>query len=244
MQTAPVVLADYALKTWCKECSETIGKITNITNALNSMQINECALSKRVVATVGQGDPNILGAMWGEMTAEMKLGNKSPESDSWHSAKKKIASETTPSTNLRTKTTGCPKKIKDTFSAGSFISNLLGISSKSDELSDIIRGYFGDIVISEDTESFYLGKILLPCSENNSMSIEDMVEGKTYNMNKEGTCTKISSSLYDKIHKNLKDYIDSIKSGQSKTDFKYIASPGIPVYRILWKSVFKRNRGI
>ncbi|WP_237384784.1 conjugal transfer protein TraH [Yersinia enterocolitica] len=45
MQAAPYVAFDMALKTMCKECADTLGKIEQITNFLNGIQLNECALA-------------------------------------------------------------------------------------------------------------------------------------------------------------------------------------------------------
>ena len=75
IQMTPTIALDFAIKTWCKECSESMSKFAAMTDGLNAMNLNECAMSKRLVATVGQGDPNILGALWGEVTSDIKLSS-------------------------------------------------------------------------------------------------------------------------------------------------------------------------
>lgn len=60
MQAAPYVAFDMALKTMCKECADTLGKIEQITNFLNGIQLNECALAKPIATAMVERDATAL----------------------------------------------------------------------------------------------------------------------------------------------------------------------------------------
>ena len=52
MSSAPAVAFDLGLKTLCEQCSNTIKNLEAMSDTLNNLQMNECAASKSLVATV------------------------------------------------------------------------------------------------------------------------------------------------------------------------------------------------
>ncbi len=77
MQAAPYVAFDMALKTMCKECADTLGKIEQITNFLNGIQLNECALAKPIATVAITQDAEALKGLWTEMTGTKSLDEAS-----------------------------------------------------------------------------------------------------------------------------------------------------------------------
>ena len=57
------VAFDLALNTLCEPCSTIISKFEAIANQLNSLQLDECAAGKQIVATLSEQDitPEALG---------------------------------------------------------------------------------------------------------------------------------------------------------------------------------------
>ena len=241
LQMLPAVAFDMALKEVAKELSESMGKLTAITDYLNNIQMNECAMAKRLVTTVRQGNPDILGEMWGEMTGDQQLNIQSKK-DNFYSVGQDIkANDNNPTQDLRPRTSGCPELVRDVFKGGSVIAHAtqkVGLS----EYAGIMRGYIGDVIIKDGL--IPTARSEAPCRENNEASLEDMLEGQTWGMDEQGKCTQTQKgkSLYALIHKRLTGIGEGLKNNQPLTAVQQSfvdATPGIPVYAILRKAVVK-----
>ena len=241
VQMLPAMAFDMALKEVSKELSESMGKLTAITDYLNNIQMNECAMAKRLVTTVRQGNPDILGEMWGEMTGDQQLNLKSKH-DNWYSVGMNIKeNDNNPTQDLRPRTSGCPKLVRDVFKGGSVIAHAteqVGLS----EYAGIMRGYVGDVIIKDGL--IPTARSEAPCKENNEASLEDMLEGQTWSMDEQGQCTKTQKgkSLYTLIHQRLTGMGEVLKNNKPLTAVQQSfvdATPGIPVYAILRKAVVK-----
>jgi conjugative transfer pilus assembly protein TraH len=248
MQAAPAVAFDMALKTMCKECSETLVKLESVADWLNGIQLNECALSKRLVATVSQGDPNILSAMWGEMTSDVSLSQAIDRS--WQEAQENVrANHYQPTVDLKTKTNACSKTFKAIFTTGSVIahaSDNVGMSA----YADVIRGYIGDVYIrADEADKIPISTSIEPCPQNQQTSLEDMLYGRVYAKKEDGSCNKDSppdkpDSVIAIVRSHLESIADKIPAQipLTRDEEEFInATPNIPVYAILRKAFIKDN---
>ncbi len=244
MQAAPAVAFDMALKTMCKECSETITKLEAAANWLNGLQMNECAMSKKLVATVSEGDPNVLKPMWGEMTSGVSLGQAIDRS--WTEAQENVrANDGKPTQDLKALTDQCPADFKAIFQDGSLIhhvSDRVGLT----DYEDTIRGFLGDVFIKAgNTDLIPTAYEIPPCSENEGMTVKDMLEGNVYDQSVSQTCSKSAGkSVRDIVTDRMTDLVDNMKNNQPQPAevANFINTSGhIPVYAILRKAVIKNN---
>lgn len=242
MQAAPAVAFDMALKTMCKECSETITKLEAMADELNSIQMNECAMSKRLVATVQSGDSNITGAMWNEMTSDRSLRESLERS--WQEAQEKVrANDNKPTHDLKVLTDGCPKSVKDLFATGSVIQHAtekVGMGTHA----DIIRGYVGDVVmVATKDDPIPQAHKISACGGNQKTTLEDMLHGRALAKSTDGTCTKDSSkSVLAIVRTRMESIANKLRAGTVLTteESQFInATPNVPVYSILRKAVIK-----
>ena len=120
LQAAPAVAFDMAMKTLCKECSDTMMKMHQTASWLNSLQLNECALSKRLVTTVKANDPDVLGTMWGEISSCASLGQALERN--WKDHQDKVRANQGQAPNaMNTSVQDCPAEFHELFTDGSVI---------------------------------------------------------------------------------------------------------------------------
>lgn len=241
LQAAPSYAFDMALKTMCKECSETIAKLEAATNFLNGIQMDECAMSKRLVATVSRGDPNIVGEMWSEMSANASLNNNTHKH--WKEAQERISDNPDQVADLKKLTDGCPVGFRETFKNGSLINNSVsrtGINLSA--FADLIRGYVGDVlIVAGDNDKIPLAQQILPCPENQKNTLEDMLHGRSHARQSGGTCKVVSrKSILTITHEKLTELAKHMKGKNevTKEDIKFIQSiPNVPVFIILRNAI-------
>ncbi len=241
IQAVPTVAFDMAMKEFCKECSETLGRLTALTDYLNNIQVNECAMAKRLVTTVSQGDANIAGALWGEMTSDqaLNLGNNR----NWYEVGRAIRQNQNEATeDLRPRTQGCPELFQAVFKNGSVIAHATDAVGLSD-YAGIMRGYVGDVLIRDD--KIPTARALPPCKENNEASLEDMLDGETWGMDETGTCTRRSGdSIHVLVRNKLSVIGQALQNNQplSQDQAAFVdTTPGIPVYAVLRKAILKNT---
>ncbi|KAB0983043.1 pilus assembly protein, partial [Cronobacter sakazakii] len=143
MQAAPYVAFDMALKTMCKECADTLGKIEQITNFLNGIQLNECALAKPIATAMVERDPTALSGLWTEMTGTKNLDEATDRMWSDTTAKIKAADDK-PIADLKSMISGCPADFRDLMQHGSVVQRAAAKVGMAD-FADTIRGYMGDV---------------------------------------------------------------------------------------------------
>lgn len=243
LQAAPSYGFDLALKTMCKECSETMAKLEAATNFLNGIQMDECAMSKRLVATVGRGDPNILSEMWSEMSSKASLNNNIHKH--WKESQDKISDNPDQISDLKKLTEGCPNGFRETFKNGSLINNSIsrtGINLSA--FTDLIRGYVGDVlIVAGANDKIPLARQILPCPENQKNTLEDMLHGRSHARQSGGMCQLVSrKSILEITREKLTELAKHMrgKNEVTKEDIKFVQSiPSVPVFIILRNAIIE-----
>lgn len=239
MQAAPYVALDMAMKTMCKECSDTLAKAEQAVNFLNGLQINECQMAKPIVTAALDKNPEALKGLWTEMTGTQDLDEA--KTRMWGETTNDIkAANGTPTTDLKALTDGCPVEFKEIFKNGSVIervSEKLGMK----DYADTIRGYIGDVIIySGSSDKIPQSRRMMRCGENDDVSIDDMLHGRSYIKNAAGVCSRSSSGgVYSIVESKLTKISAAIGKGDriSSQDEKFIfATPYLPVYSMLMQA--------
>lgn len=236
MQAAPYVALDMAMKTMCKECSDTLAKAEQVINFLNGIQLNECQMAKPLVTATLKQNPEALKGLWTEMTGTQDLDEA--KTRMWGETTNDIkAANGTPTTDLKALTDGCPVEFKDIFKSGSVIEQVTKKLGMKD-YADTVRGYIGDVVIYSSTKDKIPQSLRwLRCSQNDDVSIDDMLHGRSYVKNAAGACTvSTNGGVYQIAESRLSKLSQSISKGErlSSEDEKFIfATPYLPVYSML-----------
>lgn len=241
MQAAPYIALDMAMKTMCKECSDSLNKAEQIANYLNNIQLNECEMGKPMVATMfGENKEGLMQA-WGEATGATEAAEGITRL--WTESKEKVGeNDNKPTRDLKKQIRGCSREFKDLMKSGSLISKVTK-KTGMEEYADLLRGYFGDVIIkASSSDKIPTARRMLGCSQNKDSSFDDMMEGNVYIKKEDGSCSKNSSqkSVRKIVSDKLTDIAAKIQTGRalnsSEEDFIFL-SPRIPIYSILVDSV-------
>ncbi len=248
IQAAPALAFDMAMKEMCKECSESMSKLEAATNWLNNLQLNDCAISKRIVATTKSDDPDILGAVWNEVTGGVSLNEAMDKNWQAYQARAK-ANGGRPSADIRHAIDNCPADFLAIFTNGSVITNAatrLGLGP----YEDIMRGYVGDVEVAwDDTAMNYQANPVDPCRENNLQDIVDFIDGSPrakHNTANGGDCYQDSTTTMNTyINTQLTNIAQKIltnnAAGFSTEEQTFINNAPLPVLEIMKTSVIAGN---
>lgn len=239
MQAAPYVAFDMALKTMCKECADTLGKIEQITNFLNGIQLNECALAKPIATAMVERDPEALKGMLTEMTGVKNLEEATDRM--WSDTTSKIkAADDKPIADLKSMIAGCPADFRDLMQHGSIVQRAAAKVGMSD-FADTIRGYLGDVWIESKTnDKIPIAKSVTSCPQNKRYSLDDMLNGRSYIKTIDQQCVPSGSRpVRTVVYQKMESILTRIKNNQplNSENQAFINQTNIPIYNILKQSV-------
>jgi len=248
IQAAPAVAFDMALKTMCKECSETMKAMERAASWMNSLQLNDCAMSKRLVATVSSDDPDILGDMWSEISGGVSLNEALNRNYNEHQTDVK-ANGGLPTNPLQNAVRDCPADFQAIFANGGSvienITNRLGFNA----YGDLLRGYIGDVVIEYvPANNMFNVETVDACRGNDKFSFEDFLTGDAQERPTGAGAVCVANTgtdLYGWVSNQLVSIADKIRDGApayTADEEAFIESSPLPVFTILKTAVATGNR--
>ncbi len=243
IQAAPALAFDIALKTMTKELADSMSKLEGATNFLNNLQLDDCAISNRVVTAVAQDDPDVLGAVWNEITSGESLAGSIEKS--YDAAQQSIqANNNSPTVDLKTMIADCPDDFRTIFESGSVIENaatLFGIDANA----PIIRGYIGDVLIRAEAGDFLpVITRIEGCPANNRIGLDDMFTGTAEAKLTDGTCVHDNAtSIQEIVRNNLLGIAAALenKVALDVDQVTFIDNSPVPVFVILRKAIAQGN---
>lgn len=243
IQAAPALAFDIALKVMAKELSDSMSKLEGATNWLNNLQLDDCAISNRVVTAVAEDDPDILGAVWNEITSGESLGQSINKS--YDQAQQDIqANNSSPTVDLKDQISQCPADFRALFASGSIIENATTLFGIPDN-ADVMRGYIGDVVVRADATDFIpIATRVEACPGNDRIGIEDMLEGTAQAKLPDGTCiVDNANSIRSIVTDLLVDIANNMEAKAPLTadQVTFIENSPIPIYSILRKAISQQN---
>ncbi|WP_302056549.1 conjugal transfer protein TraH [Aeromonas sp. FDAARGOS 1405] len=113
---------------------------------------------------------------------------------------------------------GCPSEFRALMANGSLISKVAAKVGMSD-YEDTLRGYLGDVMVySAPTDKIPQAKRLARCAQNDDLSLDDMMYGRTYTKNAAGVCTQSSGqAIFTRVTLKLTSIRNKIKAKQVLT---------------------------
>ena len=180
LQAAPAAAFDLALKNLCEPCSNVIKTMNAMSDALNSLQLDDCKAGKVIAANIV--DPFL--------DADKKLPAAEKNYDMFkgiYELPHKITEIWTSREGKgeRTKTEmieGCPAGVKEIYNTPgtTILSNILSKKGYSDEHIKVIRGLVGDIMVSNFGDGQNAFHPVPPCPESKSTDLYGFEGGKIY----------------------------------------------------------------
>ncbi|MDO3377160.1 conjugal transfer protein TraH [Geoalkalibacter halelectricus] len=205
MSAAPAAAFDIALKVYAPQVAETIAKLENMANLLNSIQLDECKASRALVATIAtpfspesrQGD---LAAIQGEWWASTGVG------DLWTEfQRQRQADNNQPDPQAAVESmSGCSPAFRAVFGQGSLIDNAAAhVGLNNLRYTELIRGFLGDIFIQEPDPAHGINAYRVvydqPCDQNKSL--QSLLDGSAQGKPPGGDCAPIADA-----NRNLRRY--------------------------------------
>jgi conjugative transfer pilus assembly protein TraH len=252
LSNAAGVAFDLALKTLCEQCSNTIKNFEALSDALNQMQIDECAAAKSLVGIVA--DEN--GVRSGEEMKE-RLGTAVKEnklvsgvSEMWTdlTTAEQASGGAVSSGDVSAVTSGCNADVLDLFLNGdSMLANVGAKMSLPGPHIDLIRGLVGDLKLSGAAEAYKIS-YMPPCSENNTDSIKSIANGDIYLKSATGQCSQVTDANKDMgayVKTQLTSLADKLrtKGTYTATEIAFIDSNPLSPLPILKSAVGTRTEG-
>ncbi|NQY62897.1 MAG: conjugal transfer protein TraH [Alteromonadaceae bacterium] len=149
IQNAEVVAFQLGVQALSDKLGSIITDMEDVTNFINSMQLNDCAIAKSAVTTIVDGGSmsNAGNAVWKEISQgqTLDLGIFKNSTDSSESIQSHDGLMDT-SVNIYQEIAACPKPVKNIFDTGSVIDHLTSMYGLG-SYEDLIRGYIGDVFI-------------------------------------------------------------------------------------------------
>lgn len=244
IQAAPSFAFEMAMQEYCKPCSSAMQTMTQITDYLNSIQVNDCRMAKQIAAIPVKGDMTVFDdmkekAMQGYAIGEGILKNTQNVDEELEAADGKSPVDT------RELVASCPASFKTVFTNGSVVANVAGLVGLSD-YADLTRGLIGDVIVSyNSTVNGLVTAPVEPCPGNDQLSGADLLTGTLQKKNVGGTCSSAGASrVADVVEDRLSSIATKMAPGGSalsSDDIAFINSAPFPLYALLRDAVASRT---
>lgn len=247
IQAAPAIAFQMAMDEYCKACTNAMNTMEQITDYLNSMQMNDCRMAKGLAAVVvpkpGDNAPfqdRLEKQMqdYAISSGFMKNGQSVDDSVKSNAGKSPV--------NTSDKIADCPAVFRTVFGGGSVIDNVTGLLSLS-AYAPLMRGLIGDVNISYDTTyNNYSIVPLDPCKGNDPSDTFDFITGKVEKRGTgtSGTCSvATSTSVQDQISSRLSSVATKLAATGSggavlgSADLAFISAAPFSVLNLLRDAV-------
>jgi conjugative transfer pilus assembly protein TraH len=231
LQAAPAFAFDLAMDQYCKECKAIKDFLEHATNLLNSIQENDCALSRRLgyavtEDTLGGEHKDIMEQMWGTAAGGQSVGQGLQ--DNWNSFVNASASGTPPD-DTKPLLSDCPDEFQQIFMSGSVVANVtaeVGLGG----YDDIIRGLLGDVYVHQSADGMsYQADVISACPGNDNLDPTDFLTGEAEKKNTSNLCsTDSTNGAITIVAKHLNNIVTDIQTGTalSEDDQNFIDTSG------------------
>jgi conjugative transfer pilus assembly protein TraH len=242
LQAAPAFAFDMALNEYCKECKAIKDFMEHAADVLNSVQVNDCRLSKRLGQTiaedtVGGEHKNIMEEMWAEAAGGQSVGQGLQ--DSWTGFVNASSNGTIPD-DVKPLTSDCPDAFQQVFMNGSVVQNVTGMLGLAG-YDDIMRGLLGDVFVHPSADgNAYQTDVIQPCPGNDTLDPTDFMTGDAQKKSVANVCSPDSANgALTIVHNHLVSIVTAMRTrtALSPADQEFIDSSPVPIRNALRDAV-------
>jgi conjugative transfer pilus assembly protein TraH len=242
LQAAPAFAFDMAMNEYCKECKAIKDFMEHASDALNSIQSNDCRLAKRLGTlidqdTLGGEHKDIMQEMWATAAGGQSVGQGLQ--DSWQGFVQASSNGSIPD-DTKPLSSDCPDEFQQIFMNGSVVGNV------ADELNlsayaDIMRGLLGDINVHPSADGMsYQTDVMAPCPGNDNLDASDFLTGEAQRKSIGNVCSQDSANgALTIVAQHLQSIVNAIqnKTPMSAADQQFLDSTPLPIRNALRDSV-------
>jgi conjugative transfer pilus assembly protein TraH len=212
VQAAPAFAFQTAMSEFCVQCINGMNTLTSIMDQLNSMQINDCRMSKRLVTAVAE-DKNVFKELSAEALGKYSL-DEGLSKNSQDVAEKVESAGGGSSEDTNVLIVDCPDVFREVFTNGSVLRNaaeLIGMEG----YADVMRGLIGDAIVTYDNSSkLFLVEKLDYCPANKDLDSLDLVDGTAEVKRIDGTCASAGmTSVRDLVRNRMMGIAAKVSPG-------------------------------
>jgi len=250
IQAAPAFAFELAMQEYCKPCSSAMQTMEQITDYLNSIQVNDCRMAKQVAALAVEGDTSVFDGMR-EKAAQGKAIWEGVTKNTQDFADQTRSSGGASPVSQADAMAECPAVFKTVFTNGSVVGNAAGLLDL-DAYADLARGLIGDVNVTyDDATRQWIVMPVEPCAGNDQIDGFDLVVGQ---MEKRapvaggtaGACTAASASP---IANSIADKLTGIAAKMSvggaqllsSDDKEFLGRAPIPLHNLLRDATARQN---
>lgn len=187
IQAAPAFAFDLAMTQYCQPCKDAMNTLTAITDQLNSIQLNDCRMSKRLVTAVAE-DKNVLSELWAEAAGNFSMSEALRKNPQDFQDQVRSNAGAAPDDTQNT-LADCPDLFRRIFVNGSVMQNAAAEVGMNN-FAGIMRGLIGDARVTYNSaQRLYQVETFSYCPSNAQIQPDSFVTGTMDQMNATGTCS-------------------------------------------------------
>ena len=236
VQAAPAFAFQVAMSEFCVQCINGMNTLTSIMDQLNSMQINDCRMSKRLVTAIAE-DKNVFKELSAEALGKYSL-DEGLSKNSQDVAEKVESAGGGSSEDTNVLIADCPDVFRQVFTNGSVLRNaaeLIGMEG----YADVMRGLIGDTIVTYDTSAkLFKVEKLDYCPANKDLDSLDLVDGTAEIKRIDGTCASAGmTSVRDLVRNRMMGIAAKVAPGTNipltADESAFIARSPFPMVSLL-----------
>ena len=174
LAAAPAAAFDIALKTMAPQVSGTLKDMNAMVDKLNGLQIDDCKASQKLVGVVSdtlspfakEGFDDALHSAKSNFMASSGMNDLYKAGNDLYDRAVKPAAAPADVAKNKTVTAatfaGCDAAIRTAFGGGSVLGNIGSTKGLDSELTDVMRGYIGDVIVTDDEAGAIRGQYIAP----------------------------------------------------------------------------------
>jgi conjugative transfer pilus assembly protein TraH len=187
IQAAPAFAFDLAMTQYCQVCKDSMNTLTAITDQLNSIQVNDCRMSKRLVQAVAE-DKNVAKELWAEAAGNFSLTEALRKNSQDFQDNVRTSNGAAPDDTQAT-LQDCPDLFKRIFVNGSVMQNAAAEAGLA-AFAPVMRGLIGDARVTYNSaQRLYQVETFSFCPSNSLVQPDSFVTGTVDQMSATGACS-------------------------------------------------------
>jgi conjugative transfer pilus assembly protein TraH len=241
IQAAPAFAFEMALSELCKPCVTAMEALEEITNKINSIQVNDCRMSRKIGAVLYKPTRDEIDSLKEEAMGFRAVGHSLR--DNWKAFQDAVRTGGgAPPDSTNELVAGCPAPFREIYTNGSVLANVtreLGLS----EYADLMRGMVGDVIV-RDVGGNYVAEPVMPCPGNDQMDSADIVDGRVELRRVGGACEAAGEGrVLQIIDQRLVSIADKIRGGAplSAQDETFINRSPLPIWAFIRDAAIANN---
>lgn len=237
IQAAPAFAFDLAMSQYCQQCKDGMNTLTAITDQLNSIQLNDCRMSKRLVTAVAE-DKNVMSELWAEAAGNFSLSEALRKNSQSFQDQVRSNAGAAPD-EMQNTLAGCTDLFRRIFVNGSVMQNAAAEVGMA-PFAGIMRGLIGDARVTYNSaQRLYQVETFSYCPSNARIQPDSFVTGTMDQMSATGTCSTSSMApVIDVTAQRLADIADKLSTpggaaGLTVEERAFIEGSSFPILTLL-----------